>query len=145
MTSKTLIAVLILAAAPLAAQAEGDPAAGEKSFRKCSACHQVGEGATNKVGPVLNGVVGRAAATAPEFKYSKAMAEQGEAGLVWTAETLAEFIENPKKWMPGTKMAFPGIKKPEERADLIAYLETLSDGADTAAEAAPAAAAPAEG
>lgn len=112
-----------------AAAAQGDPAAGEKAFRKCLACHQIGEGATSKTGPVLTGVVGRPAATVEGFAYSKAMAEAAEGGLVWDHAALEDFLANPRKAMPGTKMAFPGIRKPEELADIIAYLDTFSDGA----------------
>ncbi len=141
----TMLAALTMAAAPFAASAQGDVAAGEKSFRKCMACHQVGEEAKNRVGPVLNDVVGRPAGSAPDFKYSPAMTEQAEGGLVWTAETLDGFLENPKKAIPGTKMSFAGIKKPEERADIIAFLASVSEGAADAAEAETPAAPAVEG
>nr|WP_245866458.1 cytochrome c family protein [Kandeliimicrobium roseum] len=105
----------------------GDAAKGERVFRKCMACHAVGEGAKNKVGPELNGVVGRAAASVEDFKYSPAMQEKGEGGLVWDAGTLDAFLTNPKDYVPGTKMAFPGLKKDGERADVIAYLATFTE------------------
>ncbi|MCA8880831.1 MAG: c-type cytochrome [Rhodobacteraceae bacterium] len=110
------------------ADAGPDPAAiaaGEKVFKKCAACHKVGEGAKNSVGPVLNGIVGRTAGTVDGYKYSKAMAEAGAGGLVWTDETLDAYLEAPKASVPKTKMSFTGLKSPEDRADVIAYLESL--------------------
>lgn len=100
----------------------GDAAKGEKVFRKCKACHEVGDGASNKAGPVLNGILGRAAA-AGEYEYSDALKEKAEAEeLVWTPETLDEFLTKPKAFVKGTKMTFAGIRKDTQRADLIAYL-----------------------
>ncbi|MCE6953328.1 cytochrome c family protein [Cereibacter sphaeroides] len=133
----TFLTGAAMVAAP-AAFAEGDPAAGEKSFRKCMVCHQIGPEAENKTGPVLTGVVGRPAGSVDGFAYSKAMTEAAAGGLVWTEESLAGFLENPRKAMPGTKMSFPGIRKPEEIADLIAYLGTFSPaaGGDAATPAA---------
>lgn len=112
--------------AALAADFEitGDAASGEKVFRKCKACHQIGEGAQAKVGPVLTGILGRTAGTS-EFKYSDAMVEAGEGGLVWTPETIAHFLEKPKDFVSGTKMSFAGLRKEDERADVIAYLATF--------------------
>ena len=105
-----------------------DPAlveAGEKVFRKCKACHQVGEGAKNRTGPVLNGVMGRAAGSVEDFRYSKALEEAAEGGLVWTEETLGEFLANPRKYLKGTKMAFAGLRKDEDQAAIAAYLSTF--------------------
>ena len=99
-----------------------DAANGEKIFKKCAACHVVNE-AKNKVGPSLHGVFGRTAGTVEGFKYSESMIQHGKDGLVWTAETIDAYIADPKGYIPKNKMAFPGIKKPEERADVIAYLE----------------------
>jgi len=112
-----------------AAHADGDAAKGEKVFKKCAACHAVGEGAKNKVGPVLNGVIGRTAGTAPDYNYSAAMKEAGAKGLVWNDETLHKYLESPKEFVPGNKMAFPGLKKEDERDDVIAYLKTFSPAA----------------
>jgi cytochrome c2 len=116
-----LIGCSLSLAAAGAATAQ-DAANGEKIFKKCAACHVVNE-AKNKVGPSLHGVFGRTAGTVEGFKYSESMIQHGKDGLVWTAETISEYIADPKGYIPKNKMAFPGIKKPEERADVIAYLE----------------------
>ena len=100
----------------------GDAEAGARVFRKCQACHAVGEDAQDKVGPVLNGIVGRTAGAREDFAYSDAMAEAGADGLVWTPEELGAFLERPRQHLPGTKMAFAGLRKEDERADVIAYL-----------------------
>ncbi|MET4126813.1 cytochrome c family protein [Roseovarius sp. MBR-6] len=121
------IASFCLAALPLMAAAEGDAAAGEKVFNKCKACHMVGDDAKNRVGPVLTGVVGRAVASVGDFKYSDTLTEKGASGAVWTEEELAAFLTNPKDYAKGTKMAFPGLRKEEERANVIAYLATFSN------------------
>ena len=97
---------------------------GEKVFKKCKACHQVGEGAKHRTGPILNGVVGRAAGSAEGFKYSGAIEDAGAGGLVWTADALAEFLSNPKGYLKGNKMSFAGLKKEDDRAAVIAYLST---------------------
>jgi cytochrome c len=99
-----------------------DAANGEKVFKKCAACHVANE-AKNKVGPTLHGVFGRTAGTVEGFKYSEAMTEKGHGGLVWSAETIDAYIADPKGYIPKNKMAYPGLKKPEDRADVIAYLE----------------------
>lgn len=117
-------ALTAVLAVPAFAQ-EGDPAAGEKVFRKCAACHAIEMDGPNKVGPSLYDVVGRTTGTVEGFKYSDAMLKAGEEGHVWTPEELAIYLENPKQAMPGNKMTFPGLKKPEERADLIAYLVSV--------------------
>jgi cytochrome c len=113
--------VLVLAAAlasnPARAQ---DVAAGEQSFKKCFACHAVGEGAKNKVGPQLNGLDGRHSGTAPSYSYSDA---NKNSGIVWSEATFREYIKDPKAKIPGTKMIFPGIKNEKEAGDLWAYLK----------------------
>lgn len=106
---------------------EGDAEAGEKSFRKCQACHQVGEDARHRTGPILNNVVGGVVAGQPGFKYSDALTALGDAETVWTPEALDAFLTKPRDFAKGTKMAFNGLKKPEERANVIAYLATYSD------------------
>ena len=82
---------------------------GESVFRKCRACHAVCENAKNKVGPVLNGIVGRTAATVEGFRYSSAMNEKGTAGLIWKEETLSAYLSDPKGYIPKNKMAFAGL------------------------------------
>ncbi|GEO84008.1 MULTISPECIES: c-type cytochrome [Alphaproteobacteria] len=108
-----------------AAFAEGDAVAGAKVFKQCQACHTATE-AKNKVGPSLMGVVGRPVATVEGFKYSKAMKEFGEHGKVWTEELLTEYLPKPKDLVKGTIMAFAGLKKPEDIANVIAYLKSTS-------------------
>lgn len=114
-------------AEPIVAKASFDPElvkAGEKVFKKCKACHQVGEGAQNKSGPILNGIVGKAVASVDDFKYSKVMRKAGEEGLIWTEEELAAFLTKPKTYMKGTKMSFAGLKKEEEKLAVIEYLKS---------------------
>ncbi|MBP7241917.1 MAG: cytochrome c family protein [Amaricoccus sp.] len=131
------LARFALAAAPLvvwaaAAAAQdapaGDVAAGEKVFRKCAACHTLDPSGKSRVGPDLYGVVGRTTGTLEGFKYSEAMTKAGEEGHVWTVEELDLYLENPKTMLPGNKMTFVGLKKPEERADVIAYIQSVSGG-----------------
>ena len=105
---------------------EGDAEKGEKEFRKCKSCHAVGADAKNKVGPVLNDIIGAPIAANANFKYSKVLQELGEAGELWTNENLDAFLTKPKAFAKGTKMSFGGLKKPEARANVIAYLATFS-------------------
>jgi cytochrome c len=120
---KLTIAALALLALPAVAHAEGDAAKGEKVFAKCKACHVVDQEA-NRVGPHLKGVIGRNVASVADYKYSESMLEFAKANPVWTDEVFLKYIENPKASVPKTKMVFPGLKKEEERADLLAYLKT---------------------
>jgi len=111
----------------------GDPAAGQKIFKACAACHKVGDDAKNSVGPVLNGVVGRGAGSFEGYKYSKSLLAANEKGLVWTSDLIFQWLEDPKAFMRGylddpnakTKMSFK-LKDGQKRRDVIAYLETLS-------------------
>ena len=123
---KTTLAIAALAVAALAQAAQAqDVAAGEQSFKKCAACHSIGEGAKNKVGPQLNGIDGRHSGTAPDFNYSDA---NKDSGIVWGEATFKEYINDPRAKIPGTKMIFPGIKNEKEAGDLWAYLKQF--GAD---------------
>jgi cytochrome c len=96
---------------------------GGEVFKKCRACHQVGEGAKNVVGPVLNGIVGRKAGSVEGFNYSEANKEAGAKGLVWTEEELDKYLAAPAQYMPRNKMAFVGVKDDKDRKDVIAFLK----------------------
>ncbi len=113
-----VLAALALSATIGMANAQ-DLAAGEQSFRKCSPCHSVGEDARNKVGPELNGLDGRKSGTAAEYSYSEA---NKNSGITWGADTFKDYIQNPMAKIPGTKMAFAGIKNETEITNLWAYL-----------------------
>ena len=104
--------------------ATADAAKGEKIAQKCATCHTVTADGKNKVGPGLYGVIGRVSGTHPDFAYSDPMKAHGKP---WTFADLNHFIARPKEFIPGTKMTFPGIPKEDERANVIAYLRTLSD------------------
>ena len=106
-----------------AALADGDAVKGEQVFKKCAACHSAIDKA-NKVGPYLLGVVGRPVASIDGFNYSDGMKEYGATGAVWDEATLDTYLENPKAAIAKNKMSFAGLKKPDERSDLIAYLKT---------------------
>lgn len=101
------------------AYSAGDPVAGQKVFNKCKTCHEVDQ-LKNKVGPELVGIFGRKAASAPDFKYSDAMKNSG---ITWNEQTLAQYVKDPKGFIPGNKMAFPGLKSDQEVDDLLAYLK----------------------
>ena len=112
--------------AQLALANEGDADAGEKVFNKCKACHQVGEDAKTRVGPVLNGVIGSEAASVGDFRYSDAFMEKKEEGLAWTVDHLSEYLANHRATIfKGTKMTFAGLRKDEDIANVIAYLATF--------------------
>lgn len=117
-TKTALGAIMAVGLLTSAAQA-GDAAAGKKVFNKCKACHTLEEGGKKRVGPNLYGIIGRAAGTSEGFKYSKAMKESG---IVWDEAKLGEFLTKPKAVVPKTKMAFPGIKKPEQLENLLVYI-----------------------
>lgn len=109
----------VLISAPAWAQ---DAEAGKKVFNKCMACHAVGPGAKNKVGPELNGLFGRPAGSVEGYAYSKA---NKESGITWTEEAFVAYIQDPRGVVKGTKMAFAGIKDEKQIADLVAYLKTF--------------------
>jgi len=134
---------------PIAAlMASADAGAGEGVAKKCAACHSFEKGGANKVGPALWNIVNRPAAAAEGFKYSDGMKTFAEGDTVWDYERLNGFLAAPKKYVGGTSMGFAGLKKPTERADIIAYLRTLADSPaplpQAAAAEAPTAEAPAE-
>jgi len=120
--------LMILAAAMVisttAATADPSVEQGETVFKRCMACHAIGEGAINKVGPSLNGIVGRKSGTFAGYSYSEA---NKNSGLVWDEPTLKEYLKDPRAKVPGTKMAFAGIPKPDEVDSLIAYLKQFGD------------------
>jgi cytochrome c len=117
LTLSMLVVVTSLAAAT-AARAQ-DAAAGENAFHKCLPCHSIGEGAKNKVGPELNGLDGRKTGSAPSYSYSDA---NKNSGITWNKDQFLEYIKDPKAKIPGTKMAFAGIKNEKEANDLWAYV-----------------------
>lgn len=116
------LATLFVSMTPAAAE---DLQNGANVFKKCRACHDVGAGAKNKVGPVLNGIYGRTAGSAAGFNYSDAIKEAGAKKLVWDDVTLSAYLESPTTYLPKNKMAFVGIKDEKDRADLIAYMKTM--------------------
>lgn len=121
---RTLVVFCFLFAQAASALA-ADPAAGERVFRKCLPCHSVGDGAQHKVGPILNGLIGRLAGSYPGYSYTDA---NRNSKFVWDEATLANYLKNPKAAIPGTKMEFAGLPKPGDIEDVIAYLKQF--GAD---------------
>lgn len=117
-----LVAVGALIALPAVASAQ-DAEAGKAVFKKCAPCHSIGPGAKNKVGPELNGILGRKAASVAGFNYSTALKDSG---ITWDDEKLHAWLKDPKALVPGTKMFFPGIKDEIDRDDLIAYIESFN-------------------
>ncbi|KHQ51577.1 c-type cytochrome [Mameliella alba] len=132
---KKILSATCLTLLPVVASAEshamaGDAEAGEKVFRKCKACHQVGPDAKNRVGPILNGIVGRTPASVEGFDYSDVLQGLADEGKTWTPEELAAFLEKPRDYAKGTKMAFAGLRKEDDRNDVIAYLATFSEASE---------------
>ena len=131
------IATLGIAACSLAggASAEGDPDRGEILYRPCAACHMIGEGAINRIGPHLNGIVGRALGGAEGYRYSPALLDKSAEVGTWTEDALDTFLANPRGFMPGTSMVFRGMNAAQDREDLVAYLveegSSASPGEDT--------------
>jgi cytochrome c len=115
-----LVAAVVLGAT--GARAAGDPVTGKQVFKKCHACHNVGENAKNAVGPTLNGLVGRKAGSVESYNYSEA---NKSSGITWDEATLDVYLKDPKAKVPGTKMAFPGLPNDKDRTDVIAYLATF--------------------
>jgi len=124
-TITTLTAVLAVLTAGNMAYAGGDAEKGAKVFKKCKACHKIGEGAKNSLGPVLTGVVGRPIASYEGYNYSSGMKTFAEGGAVWEEANLATFLADPKGTVPKTKMTYKGLKKETDIADVIAYLASV--------------------
>lgn len=122
-----------------AADEFGDPIAGERIYKQCKSCHQIGAAAKHRIGPHLNGIFGRQAASHDGFRYSKGLARAGAGGLEWHAETLDAFLENPRAMASGTRMSFKGLKNAQDRKDVIAYLRGFSDSPANIPEADPTA------
>ena len=121
LTLSALVALTSMTAATTGALAQ-DAAAGKSSFNKCLACHAIGEGAKNKVGPVLNGLDGRKSGTVEGYNYSDA---NKNSGITWGKDVFLEYIKDPKGKIPGTKMVFAGIKNEKEAGDLWAYVASF--------------------
>lgn len=125
LSSMAILSVVFFGSAG-ALQAQGNPEEGESVFKKCRTCHDVGSGAKNKVGPVLNDIVGRKAASVAGFAYSTDMKTLGSNGFVWSEENLGKYLENVKNVVANGKMVFPGLKDEQDRKDLIAYLKKFT-------------------
>jgi cytochrome c len=122
---RLVLASAALATFAMAGQAAAqDVAAGERSWNKCRACHQIGETAKNGVGPLMNGIIGRKSGSVAGYNYTDA---NKNSGLTWTPEVFAEYIKNPRAKIPGTKMAFAGISNEQEIKDLTAFLAQFGD------------------
>ncbi len=129
-----LMAVLTVGVIGSAAAQDGDVEAGKRVYRQCQACHAIEEG-QNRVGPSLYNVIGRTAGSIEGFRYSPA---HKKSGIVWTAETLDPYLENPRTYIPGNRMAFAGLRNPKQRADVIAFLYSISPDAPTGDDAGEA-------
>ncbi|MCA8926834.1 MAG: cytochrome c family protein [Alphaproteobacteria bacterium] len=104
----------------------GDPDKGKSVFNKCKSCHMIGPNAKTRVGPELNGIVGRPMGSVEGFHYSKELKEMGEAGGVWDADKLNAYIKKPKAMIPHGRMPFPGLANDQQRDDLVAYLKQFA-------------------
>ena len=116
---RLIVSVVVVAATSVAALAQ-DIEAGQTSFKKCQVCHDVGETAKNKIGPILNGLDGRKSGSVEGYSYSDA---NKNSGITWSETTFKEYINDPRAKIPDTKMVFPGIKNEKEAGDLWAYLK----------------------
>lgn len=132
-------ALALCVAQTAGAQELGDSARGETLFRQCKACHQVGPGASDRVGPHLNNLFGRRAGSHEGFPYSRDMIRAAAAGLEWHADTLHIYLENPKNLVSGTRMSFDGLSDARDRTDLLAYLRRFSADPSNIPEADPTA------
>jgi cytochrome c len=123
---KTSVVTLMLIASVGAAAAQGNAEQGASVFKKCQACHDVGEGAKNKVGPLLNNVAGRKAAGVADYAYSSDLKALAARGFVWDDNNLDQYLKDPKRVVAKGKMVFAGLKDDQDRKDVIAYLKTFS-------------------
>jgi cytochrome c len=121
MSVRRFVLSLLLAVLATSARADGDAVRGKDKFVDCAACHSVDRG-TNNVGPSLAGVVGRKAGTVDEYRYSPAMLRSG---ITWTPAALDQYIADPQMKVPGNRMPYAGMPNAADRADVIAYLQTL--------------------
>jgi cytochrome c len=131
------LAAMLLAGAGQANAQETAAARGEKLYGACKACHEVGTGARNKVGPHLDGIFGRVAGTVEGFRYSDAMKKAGGDGLAWSAESLGAYLEKPRDFIAGNRMSYRGMPEKGDRDDLIAYLQSQGPASPAANVAAP--------
>jgi cytochrome c len=127
MTKLTLSALVVVASMTASSALAQDAAAGKTSFNKCMICHAIGEGAKNKIGPELNGLDGRKSGTAEGYNYSDA---NKNSGITWNKDAFLDYIKDPKAKIPGTKMAFAGIKDPTEAQNLWAYISSFDKDGD---------------
>ena len=136
-------AAMLTTASMATAQEVGDPEAGQRVFNACRACHAVGEGAANKIGPELNGIIGEKPGVVEGYSFSAPFAEWSADKPVWDAELMSTWLADPRGVVPGTKMVYPGLKNPEQLTNVIAYLATFDESGATRdpAEALAAAAA----
>lgn len=132
---------LALGLAPVCvlAEAGGDAERGAELYSQCSGCHEVGQGAENRIGPHLNGIFDRAAGAADDFRYSNAMRRAASKGLTWDYETLDAFLERPRQLISGTRMSYRGLREQQDRDDVLAYLRQFSANPRDIPEAAPTA------
>lgn len=131
--------ICLSAATQVAAEAGGDPERGEELYQQCSGCHQIGEGAVNRIGPQLNHIFDRPAGAVEGFRYSDSFQRAAAGGLEWDYDTLDAFLENPRKLVSRTRMSYRGMPDQQDRDDLVAYLRVFSDNPRDIPEAAPTA------
>jgi len=138
----SIITAAALSGAALAdeeARPIGDAQRGATLWQQCVGCHKLGPDAENRIGPHLNGIFGRKAASIDGFPYSQGLQRAGDDGLIWTLETLDAYIENPRALVSRTRMAYPGMRDAGDRADLLAWLRDFSDSPANIPEAEPTA------
>ncbi|WP_424965040.1 c-type cytochrome [Dinoroseobacter sp. S375] len=132
-------AALVGWASAAAADSIGDPERGARIFKQCTGCHQIGPEALSRIGPHLNEIFGRDAAALDGFPYSKSMVRAGNDGLVWDLRTLDAYLANPRALVSGTRMSFRGLKDPQDRADVLAYMRDFTASPANIPEAEPTA------